>query len=79
MANELIIKPRFKPDEDNSNKLTWYVDSDIIIREVYLDVKSRELNFKVEMKPEEVKKDAGKTGTVRKESKSKSPKTKQKS
>ena len=50
MARYLMTKPRFKKDEENPNKLIYIVEKDYIIREVYLDVMSREINFKVEKK-----------------------------
>ena len=47
MAKELIIRPKFQPDKDNPNDLTYCVEEDYIIKEVYLNVMSRDLRFKV--------------------------------
>ena len=55
MAKELIIGPSFKPTEENPDLLIHRVDKNHIIKEISLDVKSRQLLFKIEIKPKKAK------------------------
>lgn len=55
MAKELIIGPRFKKSKDNPNLLIHYVDKDHIIKEISLDVMSRQLLFTILKKPKKLK------------------------
>ena len=55
MKKDLIIRPEFKDSKENPNVVIHYVDEKYIIKEVHLDLVTKELSFKVVKKPKKVK------------------------